>query len=157
MPDKIKWTEETENALMQLKQALLSKPCLYPPDQNKCFHLFTDASQYSIGAWLGQQDDNGDMHPIAFASCKLSNHQLNWPIIHKELYAVVWSVEHFDYLLYGNEIHLYSDHRPLQWLHSLSSHSPRLARWSLLLQNRQITTHFIKGSDNVVADCLSRV
>ena len=157
MPDKIRWTETSGNSLRQLKHALLSKPCLYPPDQDKCFHLFTDASQSSIGSWLGQQDEKGDMHPIAFASCKLSNHQLNWPIIHKELYAVVWSVEHFRYLLYGNEIHLYSDHRPLQWLHSLSTHSPRLARWSLLLQDQHITPHFIKGSDNVVADCLSRI
>jgi len=107
MTDKIKWTDASENVLRQLKHTLLIKPCLYPPDQNKCLHLFTDASQSSIGSWLGQQDDRGDMHPIAFASRKLSSHQLNRLIIHKELYAVVWSVEHFGYLLCGNEIHLY--------------------------------------------------
>ena len=124
---------------------------------SQCFHLFTDASNSTVGAWLGQKDDVGKMHPIAFASRKLSKHQLNWPVIHKELYAVVWSTEHFRHLLYGTEIHLYSDHRPIQWLHSLSAHSPRLARWAMLLQSFNLIPHYIKGSENVVADGLSRL
>ena len=157
MPDKIVWTKVSEECFQALKHALLSKPCLFPADVSKCYHLFTDASNLCVAAWIGQNDDENKMHPVAFASRKLSKHQMNWPVIHKELYAVVWSTEYFRHLLYGTEIHLYSDHRPIQWLHSLSVHSPRIARWALLLQSFNITPHYIKGSENVVADGLSRL
>ena len=89
MPEKVKWDAASETSLQLLKNALLSKPCLSPPDMSKCFHLFTDASNFAVGSWIGQTDDMGKMHPIAFASRKLSKHQLNWPVIHKELYSVV--------------------------------------------------------------------
>lgn len=140
-----------------MKEALISKPCLYPPDDSKEFHFFTDASKGAVGAWIGQADDQGTVHPVAYASRKLNGSQLNWSVIEKELYAVVWSVEHFMHYLYGQTVHLYSDHRPLQWLQSLSQHSPRLARWSLRLQCVDLIPHFISGNKNVVADAMSRL
>jgi hypothetical protein len=156
-PEKVKWNAECENALQRLKEALLSDVCLHAPDYSKPFHLYTDASFAAVGAWIGQYDSKEQLHPIAFASKKLTASQLNYSVIEKELYAVVWSVQNFYQYVFATEVHLYSDHRPLQWLHTLTQHNQRLARWSLLLQNFNITAHFIKGTSNVVADCLSRL
>jgi len=99
-------------------------------------------------------DSKKQLRPIAhWASRKLTASQLNYSVIEKELYAVVWSVQVFYQYVFATEVHLYSDNRPLQWLHTLTRDNQRLARWSLLLQNFSITSHFIKGTSNVVADC----
>ena len=156
-PEKIRWTVETERALHDLKESVKSDRCLYAPDQSKPYQLFTDASFGAVAAWIGQYDSSGCLRPIAFASKKLAGSQLNYSVIEKELFAVIWSVQHFSQYLYANEMHLFSDHRPLQWLHTLSHQSPRLARWSLLLQDFHIVPHFIKGTNNIVADSLSRL
>jgi hypothetical protein len=128
---------EKEKALQVLKNELLSDRCLYAPDHSKPYFLFTDASAGAVGSWIGQHDDSGQLRPIAFASKKLTSCQVNYSVVEKELHAVVWSVQHFYQYLYASEIHLFSDHRPLQWLHTLP--------------------HFIKGTSNVVADSLSRL
>jgi putative transposase len=154
-PEKVILNDVCESALKRLKDMLLSDRCLYAPDSCKPYHLFTDASAGAIGGWIGQYDSEQRLRPIAFASKKLTDCQLNYSVIEKELFAVMWSVKHFQQYLYDCEIHLYSDHRPLQWLHTLTQHSPRLARWSLMLQNFHIIPHYIKGSNNVVADALS--
>jgi RNase H-like domain found in reverse transcriptase len=157
MPEKIVWKKVSEECFQALKHALLSKLCLFPADVSKCYHSFTDPSNICVAAWIGKNDDENKMHPIAFASRNLSKHQLNWPVIHEELYAVVWSTEHFCHLLYCTEIDLHSDHRPILWLRSLSVHGPIIARWALLLQSFSITPQYINGSENVVADGLSRL
>jgi len=63
-----------------------------------------------------------------------------------EALAIVWAVNKFHRYLYGQHFILESDHRPLEYLQT--SHSKR---WSLSLQVR-----YIRGTDNVVADYLSR-
>jgi len=51
---------------------------------------------------------------------------------------------------------LESDHRPLEYLQTSHCKNPRIMRWSLSLQPYRYTVRYIKGSDNVVADNLSR-
>jgi hypothetical protein len=79
MPDKVQWTEECEIALTKLKTALASKPCLYPLD-HKEFHISTDVSKGATAAWIGQTDDPGTIHPIAYASRELNGGQLKWSV-----------------------------------------------------------------------------
>ena len=141
-PENVKWNDECENALQRLKRELLSDKCLYAFDDTKPVHLFTDASFYAVGAWIAQYDSSEQLRPIAFASRKLTASQLNYSVIEKELYAVVWSVQNFYQYVFAMEVHLHSDHRPFQWLHTLTQHNQLLARWSLLLQNFNITAHF---------------
>ena len=155
-PDNLVWNEESIQALEQLKNALLSDVCLFAPNLSAPWQLYTDASHGAVGAWIGQPGPNGQVRPIAFISKKLAGSQLNWSIVEKELYSVVWSAQLFSHYLYNNDVELFSDHRPLQWLYSLTNHSPRLARWSILLQNYNIKPAYIKGSLNGPADFLSR-
>ena len=155
-PEILSWNDESLQALQTLKNVLLSDVCLFAPNLSLPWQLYTDASHGAVGAWIGQQGPNGQVRPIAFISKKLSGNQLNWSIVEKELYAVVWSTQLFAHFLYNNDVELFSDHRPLQWLYSLSNHSPRLARWSILLQNYNIKPAYIKASMNGPADFLSR-
>ena len=47
--------------------------------------------------------------------------------------------------------------REFVFLHKLKNKNQRLLRWSLMLQEHDLDIRHIKGKDNVIADCLSRV
>ena len=70
--------------------------------------------------------------------------------------AIIWAVKKFHRYLYGQHFTLESDHRPLQYLQTSHSQNPRIMRWSLALQPYRYTVKYIRGSENVVGDYLSR-
>lgn len=51
---------------------------------------------------------------------------------------------------------IYCDHNPLTFLTTLQNPNQRLMRWSLFLQPYNLEIRHIKGTENVVADALSR-
>ena len=59
------------------------------PNPGKPYEVETDASDYAIGGQLGQRDDQGKLHPVAFFSKKLAGPQLNYLIHDKELLAII--------------------------------------------------------------------
>ncbi|XP_070002933.1 uncharacterized protein [Nicotiana sylvestris] len=62
-----------------------------------------DASDYAVGAVLGQQKDK-IMHPIYYASRTLSGAQLNYTMTEKEMLAVVFTFDKFRSYLIGSKI-----------------------------------------------------
>ena len=105
---------------------------------------------------LAQKDELGQEYPIAFVSCKLSGAQLNWSTIEKEAYAIIYALSKFDYIVFGREIHLFTDHNPLKYLAVSAPKSAKLTRWALSLSRYNIIVYHTAGVDNVTADCLSR-
>ena len=95
--------------------------------------------------------------PIAFASQKLTGSQLNWAIIEKEAFAIIWALDRFRNILYGAHISIMSDHNPLQYIRESAPKSAKLMRWALALQEFDVEIHYTKGCHNVVADYLSRL
>jgi hypothetical protein len=63
-----------------------------------------------------QNDDSGSERPVAYASAKLTDVQRRWSVIEKEAYAVIFALQRFDVMVFGNPITLYTDHNPLQFL-----------------------------------------
>lgn len=138
-----------------LKEAITNAPILQLPKLNDPYILTTDASNVSLGAVLSQMTDNKDL-PISFASRTLNPAEQNLSTIEKEMLAITWAVKHFRPYLYGRKFTLRTDHKPLQWLHSLKEPNSKLMRWKLLMEEYDYTVEFIKGRSNCVADCLSR-
>ena len=155
-PNVIVWNEPQERAYLYLKNVIVSKPVLYLPDMKKDFILSTDASDRGIGATL-MQEDNGRLHPIAFASRKLLPREVRYSVIERECLAIVWAVKRFQLYLYGRHFVLQTDHRPLEYIHATKFTSPRIMRWALCLQGYNFRIQHVKGKDNVGADFLSRV
>ena len=156
-PDKLKWEAKHEEAFQHIKRNLMSKPVLMPPNPSKPYILQTDASNVGISAILAQLDDNGTEHVVSYSSRKLLPRERNYSVIEKECLAILFGLIKHDNWVYGSKITVVSDHRALQWLGSISQHSPRLARWALLLQRYDITTVYRKGAEHANADALSRL
>ncbi|KAM1376190.1 hypothetical protein ACFX2F_037958 [Malus domestica] len=144
------------DAFKTLKQELTSAPIIMAPDWSLPFELMCDASDYAIGAVLGQRV-NKLPHVIYYASRTLNDAQLNYSTTEKELLAIVFALEKFRSYLVGSKVIVFSDHAALRYLMTKKDAKPRLIRWILLLQEFDLEVRDKKGSDNVVADHLSRL
>lgn len=154
-PNYVEWGAEQERAFKEVKKILSSEPILKLPDLNHEIILSTDASNKSLGACMMQEYD-GIKHPVMYASKKLLPREQNYSVGEREALAIVWAVNKFHRYLYGQHFTLESDHRPLEYLQTSHSKNPRIMRWSLSLQPYHYTVRYIKGSDNIIADYLSR-
>ncbi len=154
---KFVWTKFANEAFETLKNLLTLAPILAFPHFDREFQLSTDASDNGLGACLQQYGDDGKQHPVAYASRTLNSTERRYRTTEKEAYAIIWAIQNFRSLLYGRTFSILTDHKPLKWLLSLTTPSPKLQRWSLLLQEHSIRDiTYVPGSQNKVADALSR-
>ena len=148
--------EEGKHAFMQLKHALVESPILQSPNWDLPFEIMSDASDFAVGAVLGQQI-NKKLTAIYYASKTLAGAQLNYTTTEKELFAIVFSLEKFRPYILGSKIIVYTDHAALKYLLSSKDAKLRLIRWVLLLQEFNLEIKDKKGSENLVADHISRL
>ena len=150
------FNEACEKAFNHLKDLLTTAPIITPPDWSIPFELMCDASDYALGAVLGQRK-NKQPHVIYYASRTLNDAQLNYSTTEKELLAVVFALDKFRSYLIGTKVIVFTDHAALKYLFTKKEAKPRLIRWMLLLQEFDIEIRDKKGCENVVADHLSRM
>jgi hypothetical protein len=143
-------------AFRTLKSALVSAPIIQPPDWSQPFDIMCDASDYAVGAALGQRKE-GRVHTVYYASKTLNGAQLNYATTKKELLAVVFAFEKFRSSIVNSKVIVYTDHAAIKYLLANKEAKPRLIRWILLLQEFDVEIRDKKGVENVVADHLSRM
>ncbi|CAA6668627.1 unnamed protein product [Spirodela intermedia] len=139
-----------------IKRLLTEAPILQAPDWSLPFEIMCDASNYAVGAVLGQTKESKPI-VISYASKTISDAQLNYTTTEKELLAVVFSLERFRSYILGAKIIIYTDHAALKYLLNKKDAKPRLLRWILLLQEFDLEIKDKKGFENAVADHLSRL
>ena len=91
-------------------------------------------------------------------SKKFNAHQQNYSTVEKEVLGVLLALQHFEVYVgsASSPVTVYTDHNPLMFVHKMRTKNQRLLRWSLTLQEYNVIVKHIKGSQNVVADTLSR-
>ncbi|HBK84185.1 MAG TPA: hypothetical protein DDZ41_11445, partial [Flavobacterium sp.] len=118
--------------------------------------ITTDASNTAVGAVL-QQFNNNNWEPLSFFSKKLSTTEIKYSAFDRELLAIYLAIKHFRYFVEGRQFTVFTDHKPLTTaMFTKTERSPRQTRHlDFILQFTSDVKH-IKGSNNVVADALSR-
>ncbi|KAJ9543738.1 LOW QUALITY PROTEIN: hypothetical protein OSB04_023445 [Centaurea solstitialis] len=150
------FTSECKVAFEKIKKALITAPIVVAPDWKLPFEVMCDASDWAVGAVLGQKREK-IFHPIYYASKTLIDAQINYTTTEKELLAVVFAFDRFRSYLIGAKVIVHTDHSAIKYLMSKADAKPRLIRWVLLLQEFDLEIIDRKGTENQVADHLSRI
>ncbi|KAL6338009.1 hypothetical protein AAG906_007824 [Vitis piasezkii] len=153
---KFVWDERCQKSFDQLKQFLTTAPIVRAPNWQLPFEVMCDASDFAIGAVLGQRED-GKPYVIYYASKTLNEAQRNYITKEKELLVVVFALDKFRAYLVGSFIIVFTDHSALKYLLTKQDAKARLIRWILLLQEFDLQIRDKKWVENVVANHLSRL
>ena len=155
-----RWTQKEMDSFQAAKDLLMSNTLLCHYDPRKKLSLTTDASSYGLGAVL-EQECEGGMQPLCYASRTLSPAEKNYSQTEKEGLAVVWAVTKFSKYLLGRTFDVFTDHKPLLGLFGERRGVPvmaagRIIRWSLTLAAYDYKLIYKPGTRVANADCLSR-
>jgi hypothetical protein len=129
----------------------MSPPMLVMPDLQNGFDLYCDACGQGLGCVLMQEG-----HVIAYASCQLWKHELNYPTHDLELAVVVHALKIRRHYIMGTKCQVYTDHKSLKYMFTQKDLDLRQRRWLELIKDYDLEIHFHPGKANLVADALSR-
>ena len=96
------FNNECHEAFQILKKALILAPIIQPPDWKLPFKIMCDASDFAVGAVLGQTKDKKH-YAISYASKTLFGPQLNYATTEKELLAIGFAIDKFRSYLVGGK------------------------------------------------------
>ena len=151
-----RWSDGCQAAFESLKRALMEAPVLAYPRFDAGYRLETDASGVGLGAILAQEQEDGTVRPVAYASRTLQAHEWNYGVTELEALGVVWDARHFRHYIYGRRCDVFTDHEALKALLITPHPSGKLARCGLSLQELDLHIHYRPGPKNSNADALSR-
>jgi hypothetical protein len=141
------WTSD-QKAFDQMKGFMAADVLCAYTNHNKPFHIYTDASNYQLGACLMQDD-----FTVAYYSKKLNSAQMNYATIDKELLCVIATLREFRSMLLGAEIHIHTDPKNIL---NVGDSSERCLQWISYVDEYSLTLHYVEGPRNVIADTFSR-
>ena len=156
---KFVWESEQQIAFEAVKNAILNSNFLVHFNPKSDLYICTDASDVGIAAVLCHKIE-GALKPIIFKSRTLQPAETRYPILHRELLAVVYGFEQFYKFVFGSKVVLYTDHQPLVPIvkkgNSLSTASTRIQRYLIRLTPYDLIALYVPGRFNALADFPSR-
>ena len=153
---KFNFNESCQSSFEKIKSRLVEASIIAKPDWKKEFEIMCDASDYAMGAVLGQKTDKM-FRAIYYASKTFNEAQENYSTIEKFMLATVFTCEKIRPYILGSHVIIHIDHVAIKYLMAKKEAKPRLIRWVFLLQEFDLEIKDMKGCDNVIADHLSRI
>ena len=152
------WNDTACAAFSNVKEALANATLLVHPQADAPTCIMTDASADAVGAVL-QQFGDGQWQPLAYFSKALKAAETRYSAFDRELLAIYLAIKRFCYFIEGRQFHVLTDHKPLTFaLAGRPDHySPRQARHLEFIAQFTTDIRHVKGTQNAVADALSRL
>ena len=136
----------------------MTAPVLAFADFEQPFLRETDASGNGLGAVLSQKQEDGKFHPVAYASHGLKCSEKNYHSSKLEFLALKWAVtDQFKEYLQYKPFTVKTDNNPLTYIMITPNLDATGHRWVAALAQYNMKIEYLKGTDNKVADALSRV
>ena len=147
------WMERQQKAYEELTNSITQAPVLKYFDVSADVTVSVDASSEGVGACLLQ-----GMQPVAYASRALNSAERNYTQIEKEMLAIVFGTNKFHQYIYGKQVSVETDHKPLESLFKkpLSKAPQRIQRMMLRVQHYDLKVNYVPGNQLLIADTLSR-
>ncbi|GJV86527.1 reverse transcriptase domain-containing protein [Tanacetum coccineum] len=142
------FSNECIQAFETLKRKLTEAPILIAPDWDLPFELMCDASNFAIGAVLGQRHEK-HFRTIHYASKTMTEAESHYTMMEKEMLAVVYAFEKFRSYLILNKSIVYTDHSALKYLFAKKDSKARLLWWVLILQEFKFKVIDTKGAEKM--------
>ncbi|GFT07076.1 retrovirus-related Pol polyprotein from transposon 17.6 [Trichonephila clavipes] len=154
----ILWSEESAAAFEKCKKDLADATVLHHPSADASLAIVVDASDTAVGAVLHQQTSKG-WQRLALFSKTLSPAQYRYSAYDRELLAAYMAIKYFRHMVEGRSFTLFTDHKPLVYAFKQKEDkcTPRQLRHLDLICQFTTDIRYLKGSENVVSDALSRI
>jgi len=104
----LNWTSEMQDAFNKMCLLMAADTLSAYPDQNNWFNIFTNLSNYQMGACIIQEG-----RPVAYYSKNLNSAQKNYTTMEKEMLSSVATLQEVGSMLISTCIHVYTDHKNL--------------------------------------------
>ena len=154
----LKWTEVMERKFQELKCKFKGKPIRAYPlygEEEEPFEIWPDYSRDAVGHVL-QQVQGGERRLIAAGGRKTTTGEKNYPPTKGELAAIVHALRSHEHILRYKKFIIYTDHKSLEWLHSMKNPRGIFARWLMELATYNFIIQHVSGKKTGAADGLSR-
>jgi len=148
---------ECLSAFDSIKKELTTPPVLgiYNPSYETELH--SDASAIVIAGILLQKQPSKLWASISYYSQATNKAEINYHSFELEMLAIVKSIERFHIYLYGLEFTIITDCHALVYALNKIHLNPRIARWTLKLQNYSFKVKHREGRQMAHVDALSRI
>ena len=154
--EELELTPEALQAFKDLKKKCMTAAILVFADFKKPFRLETDASGEGLGAILLQESDDGQYHPVAYASQELKGGEPKYHSSKLEFLALKWAVtEQFRKYLQYQPFTVWTDNNPLTYILTTPNLDALGHRWVAVLARYNMKLEYLKGSNNKIADTFS--
>ena len=151
-------TPEAVEAFNLLKTKCVTALVLAFANFEKPFLLETDAFSCGLGAVLSPKQDDDKYHPVTYASQELKGGEKKYHSSKLEFLALKWAVtDQFKEYLQYRPFTMRTDNNPLTYVMTTPNLDVIGDQWVAAMAGYNMTIEYLKGTDNKVADLMSRV
>ena len=126
-------------------------------DGSRPFRVYCEASIYSFGATLEQEQPDGSVRPIPYVIRATLDSERHWTPLDLEASSIVWAIKRLRGYLWGTKFRIFLDHKALENIGKVEDHNARDQRWLEYLAAFDYIPEYRKGSANGNADFPSRL
>jgi len=117
----------------------------------------TDGSKFGLGWAHMQTDDDVNLHAISCGACSTTPAQSHYSADDLEACALVYALKAIEEIAIHKRVTVITDNSHLLHLNTWQTINARQRRMLAYLMQFNLSTRYIRGSRNMLADALSRV